>query len=327
MSHPISDSFVRATPLRFLATASAFPHTVLTNRELAERLGVTDEWIHSRTGIRERRIAQAGNASETALGLASKAALEALKKASRSPDSIDLIVVATCTPDTTIPSLACRVQSQIGAQKAIAFDINAACSGFLYGLSIVEGAFRLGRARTALLIGVDVLSKVTDWSNADTSILFGDGAGAVVLSATDTQGSALLGLTLSGNGAENDLFEIAPGKTTMTMKGREIFKSSVKAMSSLAENTLSEAGVSLSQIACLIPHQANARILEALAKRIDFPIDRVANYIEQIGNTSAATVPTALDSAVRDNRIQRGDFVLFVAFGAGTTCASAVLKW
>lgn len=327
MSHPVRDSHHNATSMRFLGTGSAFPRTVLTNGELAERLGVTEEWITTRTGIRERRISQAGDSGETPAGLAETAAIRALEGAQVSPSSIDLIVVATCTPDSTIPSLACRVQNRIAAPHAVAFDINAACSGFLYALSVVEGAFRLGRARNALIIGVDVLSKVTDWSNCDTSILFGDGAGAVVVSATETLDSSLLSLKLAGNGAENDLFEIAPGHTTMTMKGREIFKSSVKAMAALAEDALKAAHAQLSEIACIVPHQANARILEALAKRIDFPFERVANYIEKTGNTSAATIPTALDSAVRDGRIKRGDLVLFVAFGAGTTCGSAVLKW
>lgn len=315
------------TALRFLSTASAFPSTVLTNRELADRLSVTDEWIFTRTGIRERRIARPGDDSETAAALAARAAKNALDGAHQSADKVDLIVVATCTPDSTIPSLACRVQNRIGAPQAVAFDINAACSGFVYALSVVEGAFRMGRAKNALIIGVDVLSKVTDWSNSDTSILFGDGAGAVFLSASNTLDSSLLSLKLKGNGTENDLFEIAAHSTTMTMKGKEIFKSSVKAMASLAEEALADAKVSLSQIACIVPHQANARIVEALAKRIDYPIERVANYIERTGNTSAATIPTALDSAARENRFKRGDLILFVAFGAGTTCGAAVLKW
>ncbi len=319
---------IRSTVI--LGTGSHAPERVVTNEDLALRVETSDEWIRTRTGIRERRLASPG--TETS-DLAVAAALPALAQAGLTPADIDLLIVATITPDTPVPACACHVQRKLGVPThAACFDLNAACSGFLYALDTAAALLGSGRYRHALVIGAEKLSGIVDWEDRTTCVLFGDGAGAVVLGTSDEPGRGLLGTRLGGDGGNADLLCVpppAPGERGpfLKMRGKEIFKLAVRAMDDAAREILEQQGLRADQVALVIPHQANQRIIDAIAEYLELPPDRFFVNLERYGNTSAASIPLALDEAHRAGRIRRGDLVLLVAFGAGLTYGSALLRW
>jgi 3-oxoacyl-[acyl-carrier-protein] synthase-3 len=297
----------------------------------------SDEWIRTRTGITERRISENGIGSSD---LSLEASKIALKEANLEPGQIDLILLGTVTPDYLLPSTACILQDKLGAKNAAVVDVVAACSGFIYGLSIASAFVAIGQYRNVLVIGVETLSKITNWEDRNTCVLFGDGAGAAVVSAT-TEDKGILGTFLSGDGSLANLLHIPVGGTKtplskenfdlrkhyICMQGNEVFKSAVRAMEGAAKHIIGKVGLAASDIDLLIPHQANIRIIEALAKRLKVPMDKVYVNIDRYGNTSAASVPIALDEARKRGVIQEGSNTVLVAFGAGFTWGSAVIKW
>ena len=310
----------------------------MTNHDLERSVDTSDEWITSRTGIKERRIARD---DEFTSHMASEAAMRALSQAQIDPADIELIVVATITPDTLTPATACYVQQQIGAFKAVAFDVSAACSGFLYAMELARHAVGAGAFRNALIIGAEKLSAFVDWNDRNTCVLFGDGAGAAVLVPVTNGGGRILSSQLGTDGAQAELLNIPgggsacpaiPGSTpektaTLTMQGREVFKHAVNAMRKAAIDGVTAAGLTIDDIDLLIPHQANLRIIDAVVERLNFSRDKVFINLEKYGNTSAAAVAIALDEANRQGRVKPGDRILLVAFGAGLTWASAVIEW
>ncbi|CAI8916632.1 beta-ketoacyl-ACP synthase III [Methylocaldum szegediense] len=316
---------------RILGTGGYLPETILTNDQIAQTVDTSDAWIVERTGIRERRIA---GEHETASSMAEHAARQALQSAGIEPGAIDLIIVATCTPDRVFPSTACLLQQRLGIQNCAAFDVQAACSGFIYALSIADQYVRAGTARRVLVVGSEVISRIVDWSDRTTCILFGDGAGAVVLEASDEPGilsthihsdgqyQHLLYVPNShsiGNGEDKDRF--------LRMQGNEVFKIAVNTLGRIVDETLAANNLQKSDIHWLVPHQANIRIIAATAKKLHLPMDRVVTTIEKQGNTSAASVPLALNEAVRDGRIQRGQMILMEAFGGGFAWGSALIRY
>lgn len=322
---------------RIAATGSYVPERVLTNFDLEKMVDTTDEWIRERTGIRERRIA---DEKEAASDLAYEAAKAAFKKTDIKPKDIELIIVATVTGDMPFPATACHLQQKLGLKKAAAFDINAACSGFLYGLSIANGFIRSGAYKRILLIGTELLSRITDWEDRSTCVLFGDGAGAAILEATSedrgiisthlrADGSMWELLHMPGGGSRNPASRntIKEKMHCIKMKGNETFKIAVRTLESLVRETLAENKLKVSQLSLLIPHQANLRIIQATAERLDMPIEKVMVNIDKYGNTSAASIPIALDEAVSQGRVRDGDYVLLEAFGGGLTWASVLIKW
>lgn len=322
---------------RIAATGSYVPERVLTNFDLEKMVDTTDEWIRERTGIRERRIAAE---KEAASDLAYEAAKAAFKKTDIKPKDIELIIVATVTGDMPFPATACHLQQKLGLKKAAAFDINAACSGFLYGLSIANGFIRSGTYKRILLIGAELLSRITDWEDRSTCVLFGDGAGAAILEATNedrgiisthlrSDGSMWELLHMPGGGSRNPASKDTVKKKMhcIKMKGNETFKIAVRTLEGLVRETLAENKLKISQLSMLIPHQANLRIIQATAERLDMPIEKVMVNIDKYGNTSAASIPIALDEAVRQGRVRDGDYVLLEAFGGGLTWASVLIKW
>ncbi len=322
---------------KITGTGSFAPSKILTNYDLEKMVDTSDEWIITRTGIRERRISENGTGTSD---LSLEASLIALKEAKLEPDQIDLILIGTVTPDYLLPSTACILQDKLKAKNAAVLDIVAACSGFIYGLSIASAFIGIGQYRNVLVIGVELLSKITNWEDRNTCVLFGDGAGAAVVSAT-TEDKGILGTFLSGDGSLANLLHIPVGgaKVPLTkdnidlkqhyifMAGNEVFKSAVRAMEGAAKHIIHEVGLSSEQIDLLIPHQANIRIIEALAKRLKVPRDKVYVNIDRYGNTSAASVPIALDEARKRGVIKEGSNTVLVAFGAGFTWGSAVIKW
>ncbi len=322
-----------------LGTGSYTPPRVLNNDELSHLLDTTDEWIRTRTGIHERHIA----APEVATSdLAVAAAQIALADAGLEPADIDLLIVATVSPDQPMPATACLVQHKLGLSSTTAcFDLNAACSGFIYSLDIASAMLATGRYRHALLIGAEKLSSLVDWQDRTTCVLFGDGAGAVVLGRSDERNIGLLGAKLGAFGENADLLEIPRGGSRapltpetigarehyLKMKGKEVFKIAVRAMEEAARDILEQHGFTADQVACVIPHQANLRIIEAIAQYLQLPTERFYINVARYGNTSAASIPIALDEARRTGRIQRGDLILLVAFGAGLTYGSALIRW
>ena len=327
---------------QIIGTGSAFPHRRLTNDALTARIETTSQWIEDRTGIRERYISEPGRETEFNSALGARAALLALEMAGRTPLDVDQIIYATCTPDTLIPATACWLQKRIGASRAWAMDINAACSGFVFGLATADQFIRSGNVKTALVVGADKLSAFTNWSDRSSCILFGDGAGAAVVERTAADSPRrILTFHLTANGELYDLFHIETGgsnrETTpeafahnlhkMQMRGREIFKQAVQSLVDYATLALEANHYSIEDLDWFVPHQANLRIIEAVAKRLGVPLQRVVINIERYGNTSSATAPSALDEAVRDGRIKPGDLILMDVFGAGLTCGSLLMRW
>lgn len=312
----------------------------MTNDDLARIVDTTDEWITTRTGIRQRRLAAA---DESTSDLASAAARRALESAGIKAEDLDLVIVATVTPDMFFPSTACLVQKKIGAKNAVCFDISAACSGFLYALQTARHYLNGGPRRTALVIGAEKLSSLINWKDRNTCVLFGDGAGAAVLRADDSDGAPgrVLSSVMGSDGSLTDLLKVPGGgaampitpenvhsrPNTIHMEGRETFKHAVTRMCQAGEAALRQAGLTAEDVTLVIPHQANARIISAIAERLGVPEEKTFINLDKYGNTSAATIPVALDEANRSGRIKRGDVLLLVAFGGGFTWASAVLRW
>ncbi|MCW0217591.1 MAG: ketoacyl-ACP synthase III [Prosthecobacter sp.] len=324
-----------------IGTGSYMPEKILTNDDLSKFVETSDEWITSRTGIKARRIAADDQATSD---LASEAARRAMAAAGVTPEEINLIVVATVTPDMFFPSTACFVQKKIGASNAVCFDISAACSGFLYALQVARHFINIGNRTTALVIGAEKLSSLINWQDRNTCVLFGDGAGAVVIrraeEGTDAPGR-VLSTVMGSDGNLTDLLKVPGGASacpiteanvasrpnTIHMEGRETFKHAVTRMCQASEQALEMAGLTKDDIAMVIPHQANARIISVIAERLGVPPEKTFINLDQYGNTSAATIPVALDEAHRQGKIKRGDIVLLVAFGGGFTWASSVIKW
>lgn len=309
----------------------------MSNSELENMVDTSDEWITERTGIKERRIAAENQAASD---LAFEASRTALERAGLRADSIDLIVVATVTGDMPFPSTACFLQDKLEASNAVAFDINAACSGFLYSLYIADGFIRSGLHKRVLVVGTEVLSRVTDWDDRTTCVLFGDGAGAVIVEPTDedrgirsihvnSDGKMWELIHLPGGGSRNPVSSDSIEKRLhyIKMKGNETFKVAVRTLEDIAVKTLEENGLEPSRLSLLIPHQANLRIIQATAERLKLPMDKVFINLDKYGNTSAASIPIALDEAVMSARIKKGDYILLEAFGGGLTWASALIKW
>ncbi|ADQ40645.1 3-oxoacyl-(acyl-carrier-protein) synthase III [Caldicellulosiruptor acetigenus I77R1B] len=323
--------------VKILSTGRFVPEKILSNYDLEKMVETSDEWITQRTGIKERRIVD-GRTSTT--DLAVQAARNAMQKAGISPDEIDLVIVATVTPEMFFPSTACLVQKELKLKNAFAFDISAACSGFIYGMAVATQFIQNGFCKTALVIGAEALSKITNWSDRSTCVLFGDGAGAAILTASSEEG--ILGFELGSDG-ENGLllychafglsdlsysqFKDMPNFRKIYMDGNEVYKFAVKIMPYAVEKVLEKVGLSSSDIDVFIPHQANIRIIESAAKRLKIPMEKVFVNLHKYGNTSAASIPIALDEAIEEGRIKKGDRIVLVGFGGGLTWASCAVKW
>lgn len=327
-----------AIPVCIAGTGSYVPARVLTNAELAERVDTSDEWIVTRTGIRERHIAAD---DEFTSHLATHAARQALEAAGMEAAEIELIIVATITPDTPTPATACYVQQALGASRAVAFDISAACSGYLYAMKVAKRMISSGAFTNALIIGAEKLSAVTNWEDRSTCVLFGDGAGAAVLRRAAPEEGAILATEMGTDGSLTHLLKIPGGGTacpitasnvndhlaTLNMSGKEVFKHAVTRMKEAAEKVIERSGLKPEDIACVIPHQANLRIIDAIADRLSVPNERVFVNLDKYGNTSAAAIAIALDEAFRTGAFKRGDHIVMVAFGAGLTWAAAAIRW
>jgi len=322
---------------RIISTGSYLPEKVLTNDDLEKMVDTSDEWITERTGIKERRIADESQAASDLAYEASKAALE---RAGLKADDIDLIIVATVTGDMPFPSTACILQDKLGAVNAVGFDINATCSGFLYSLYIADSLIKSRMHKRILVVGAEVLSRITDWEDKTTCVIFGDGAGAVIIEPTE-EDRGILSMHINSDGRMWELLHMPGGGSRnpasidtikkklhyIKMKGNETFKVAVRTLEDLVVKTLDENKLDASRLSLLIPHQANLRIIQATADRIGIPMDKVIVNIERYGNTSAASIPIALDEAVRTERIRDGDYILLEAFGGGFTWASALIRW
>ncbi|HEY1860926.1 MAG TPA: beta-ketoacyl-ACP synthase III [Gemmataceae bacterium] len=322
----------------FRGTGSALPVRVMHNDDFTSFLDTSDEWIRTRTGIRTRRIAGPGETSAT-LGL--QAARRALESAALTPADLDLILCATVTPVSAVPSNACRIQADLGCSMIPAFDLNAACSGFLYGLALADGMIRGGAHRNVLLVGTETLSRVVDYTDRTSCILFGDGAGAVVVSASDQPKRGVRRIRLFADGNRGDLIHLGsyggrlpwagPGSPNLIsaeyvkLNGREVFRFAVQRVGCLVREALAACSLTAGDVALVIPHQANQRILDAAFDDLGFPPEKVMSNINRYGNTSAASIPIALDEAIREGRTRQGDTVLLLAFGGGMTWASAVV--
>lgn len=315
------------------------PEQRLTNADLSKIVDTSDEWIASRTGIRERRIA---GDNETASDMAEHAARRALHNARIAHEAIDLLIVATMTPDMPFPSTACLVQQKLGLRSIPSFDIQAACSGYLYTQSLAVNMIRSGHGyRNVLVIGTERLSRILDWKDRATCVLFGDGAGAVVLSSTEQPDIGVLGTALGADGSNTDMLcmpgggsacppttrSVREGLHFLKMNGRETFKIAIRVMEQCSKELLDRFGLGPDDISCVIPHQANMRIIEALAERLMIPIDRFLVNIDRYGNTSAASIPIALEEACQQKKIHSGDYILMAAFGAGLTWGASLIKW
>jgi len=318
---------------KIIGTGSYLPEKIVTNADLEKILDTSDEWIRNRTGIRERRVAREG---ETSGDMAEVAAQRAMQTAGVDPQDIGLLIVGTTTPDLVFPSTACLLQARLGLPDCGAMDVNAACSGFMYALSIADKYIRCGDVKTALVIGVDKLSAMIDWNDRGTAVLFGDGAGAVVLEASDEAG--ILSTHIHAAGRHSDLLSVDVGVSTgfkaeegggvrIQMKGNEVFKVAVRTLGRIVDETLEYNKMEKSELDWLIPHQANLRIISATAKKLGMTMDQVVVTVDRHGNTSAGSVPLALDEAVSSGKIKRGDIMLLEAFGGGFTWASALIKY
>jgi len=311
---------------RLTGFGSYLPRQVVTNADLAERIETSDEWIRTRTGIAQRHIA---SGDENAVSMAVAAARAAIDYAGGDSTDIGAVIVATATPDQTFPATAVRVQAELGLSGGFAFDLTAACSGFVYALATAEAFIRSGQVRRALVIGSEVYSRILDWEDRTTCVLFGDGAGAVLLEATEADGVGILSTHLHSDGAHGDILFVDGPSTpspVLHMQGREVFRHAVAKLSSVVDEALALHGLSGQDIAWLVPHQANLRIIEGMAKKLALPLDRVVVTVDRHANTSAASIPLALDEAVRDGRIRKGDLVLLEALGGGLTWGSALLR-
>jgi len=312
-----------------LGVGSALPARKVTNDELAETVDTTDAWIIERTGIRSRYIA---SDNETTASLATDAARKALEHAGVDALDVDLIVLATATPDQTFPSSATKVQAALGINDCIAFDVHAVCTGFLYALSVADSMLRGGNAKKALVIGAETFSRILDWEDRATCVLFGDGAGALVLGVEETEGG-ILATKLHADGRHNDLLFVDGGPSTtgtvgkLRMKGREVFRHAVVNLAGVLNEVLEAAGLTAAEVDWVVPHQANARILDATARKLGLPPEKVVVTVDQHANTSAASVPLAFDTAIKDGRIKRGDIVVLEAMGGGFTWGAAALRY
>ncbi|WP_397606555.1 beta-ketoacyl-ACP synthase III [Silanimonas sp.] len=319
---------------RIAGTGSYLPEKILTNADLEKIVETSDQWIRERTGIQQRHIAAEG---QTTVDLAEQAALRAMEAAGVTGADLDLIVMGTTTPDIIFPSSACLLQARLGANGCPAFDVNAACSGFIFALTTADKFIRSGAAKTVLVVGAETLTRMLDWSDRNTCVLFGDGAGAVVLKADAETG--ILSTHLHSDGGKKELLYNPVGVSAgfkldeknagvrVLMAGSDVFKYAVKALDSVVDEALEANGIDKTQLDWLIPHQANLRIIEATAKRLAMPMDRVVLTVHKHGNTSAASVPLALDEAVRTGKVQRGQLVLMEAFGGGFTWGSALMRY
>lgn len=321
------------TYARIAGIGSFLPEKVVTNKDLEKTMDTSDEWIRERTGIKRRHVVVEGQTTSS-IGL--EAAKRAMADAGVVPEDIDLIVVGTCTPDKVFPSTACIIQHELGVKGSAAFDVNAACSGFVYGLDVANRYIKTGGAKTALVIGSETLSRITNWEDRGTAVLFGDGAGCVVLQASEEPG--ILATHIHADGQYEDLLQVRCGisigyETTQAggafieMKGNAVFKRAVATFDKMARETVADLDGELGDIDWFVPHQANMRIIKAAAKKLGMPMDRVIATVDEHANTSGASIPLALDQAVRDGKIKRGDTMLFAAFGAGFTWGTAMIKY
>jgi 3-oxoacyl-[acyl-carrier-protein] synthase-3 len=330
--------FERNRGARILGTGSYVPPKVVTNEDIEKLVDTSDEWIVSRTGIKERHIVDGDTASSD---MAFEAAKQALDDAGLAASDMDQILVATVTPDRLFPSTACTLQEKLGVQGNSATDIGAACSGFVYGLAMAGGMISSGVLDRVLLVGVETLSKLVNWRDRGTCVLFGDGAGAAVLGPAEEDGAGILSVKMQSDGSAGSLLELPAGGSRLPsshetverglhyikMQGNEVFKYAVRAMEEMALVALSKAGKDVSEVDLLIPHQANLRIIHATAKRLGIPMEKVFVNVNRYGNTSAASIPLALDEAVKEGRVKDGDLVELVTFGAGFTWGAAVIRW
>jgi 3-oxoacyl-[acyl-carrier-protein] synthase-3 len=323
-------------PLRaqVLGCGAYLPARVVTNQEISQRVETSDEWIRQRTGIRERRLAADG---ELTSDLGVKAGEAALARAGLAANDLDLIICATSTPDETFPATATRIQSALGMTRGAAFDVQAVCSGFVYGLSVADSFIRCGQAGTVMVLGAETFSRILDWSDRGTCVLFGDGAGAVILRQVESAGGVddrgILSTHIYSDGRHHDALYVDGGPSSsqssghLRMDGREVFRHAVVRMAEAIDAALSSNGLTPGDIDWLVPHQANARIIDAMAKRLNLPADRVVLTVDRHANTSAASIPLALAEASADGRIQPGDLVLIEAMGGGFTWGSALIRW
>ncbi len=315
---------------KLIGTGSYLPEKVLTNSDLEKLVDTSDEWIVERTGIRERHIVAEG---ESVASMAEQASRAALSNANISPEALDLIIVATCTPNNFFPSTACLLQSQLKAKNSFAFDVNAACSGFIYALSVADNYIRTNSVKNVLVVGSEALSRITDWTDRNTCVLFGDGAGAVVLQASQEPG--IIANKLYANGDLKDLLYMSSGiyeesmekRYLHMMEGRKVFKIAVGSMANAAKTLLLEQEMTISDIDWLIPHQANVRIIDAIVSRLNIPSDHVVRTVDKHANTAGASIPLALDYAMSQGLIQHGQNVLLEAFGAGLTWGTLLLRY
>ena len=324
---------------RIVGTGSTTPRRILTNKDLEAIVDTSDEWITRRTGIKERRISSDGQGENTSQ-MATSASRKALDMAGILPETLDMIVVGTVTPDRQFPSVACFVQKELKASKAVAFDVSAGCSGFLYALFVADNAIAVGTCKNALVVGAERLSSVTNWEDRSTCVLLGDGAGAVVLTASTEEDGILsthLGsdgnfwnLLYSSNGTSKvpEILDTVEGKPFyLKMEGNRLFKKAVSCLADIAASALAHHSLSREDVRLLVPHQANLRIIQAVAERLRIPMDRVYTNIQRYGNTSSASIPIALDEANGEGLLKPGDYVLLVTFGAGLTWGASVVKW
>jgi 3-oxoacyl-[acyl-carrier-protein] synthase III len=318
---------------RIAGTGGYLPERVMTNKEMESIVETSDDWIRERSGIRQRHVAADG---EMTSDMALQAATRALQAADVATSEVDLIVVATTTPDRVFPSVACVLQRKLGIKGCPAFDTHAACSGFVFALDVVDRYIRTGGARCALVVGAEIYSRIIDWKDRSTCVLFGDGAGAVVLKASDEQG--IISSSVNSDGQFEDLLYVTGGPASgvealiedgafIRMKGHEVFRQAVGKLGSIAKDALESNGIDKSELSWLVPHQANLRIIAATAKKLGLPMDKVVVTVDQHANTSSASIPLALDVAIRDGRIQRGDLLLLEAFGAGLTWGYSLLRY